>query len=781
MNIKHTLFQNHLGKGLLGAGIVALSLLYAPLADAQGGGQLQSITATKLAGEHVQLELRLSGPAPQPLTFTVNQPARLALDLSNTTLDLAHRKTDISVGAVNSVVAAEAGGRTRVVVNLNTLVPYNISVRGDSVYVILGSGPNDTAVAHANPSNFGPPSVASTPAVKTPEVAPPEVAPKAPEVAVKAPAPAPAPAPAVAKAEPEKQPAAAATPVESAPAGSTAPSGNVLTAVDFHRGSDGTAQVTVDLSDPGIIGNVHNVGSNVVVDFANAQLPKNLVRRMDVTDFATPVQYIDAENTANGARLVIHPSGKFDKLAYQSDNTFSVEFKPISEQVAAQNASLGGKTFSGQKISLNFQNIDVRAVLQILADASGRNIVVSDSVRGNITLRLQDVPWDEALQIILHSKGLALRQYGNVMMIGTATEMAAQSAAESAAQEAEPLESAFIQINYAKAADIAKLLQGDKSLLSSRASVSVDTRTNTLLVQDTASNLDDIRRMIAKLDIPVKQVLIESRIVIANNDFNEALGVKFGATGARAINGNSGLIAVTGNASGANDMVGSAISNIGSSGQQFPVSLPTSLNDQLNVNTPAAGAVGQIGLAILRNNYLLNLELSAMQAEGKGEVVSSPRVITANQSKAHIEQGVQIPYQQAASSGATTVSFKNAVLSLDVTPQITPDNRIIMDLEVHKDSVGQNVSTGTGGSIPSIDTRDVQTQVLVNNGDTVVLGGIYETTKNTTVSKVPLLGDIPLLGWLFRNTITTNNKDELLIFVTPKIVADQNGSAGVGE
>lgn len=756
MNIKH----NHPGisicRGLIGICAMMLALLHTPLAFAQSTGagqnQLQSISATKLTGERVQLELKLSGPAPKPLTFTVNQPARLALDLNDTSLALKNRKTSINVGAVNSVVAAEAGGRTRVVVNLGTLVPYNVITKGDTVYVILGSGPNDTSVAQANPTSFGPASVPTT-----------------------APAAIPVPAPAV--------PTAAASAMTST-AGSAAPvspvSGKSLTAVDFRRGSGGTAQVMVNLSDPSIIGNVHNAGADVVVDFANAHLPAKLVRRMDVTDFATPVQYVDAENTAAGARLVIHPTGKYDKLAYQSDDTFSVEFKPITEQAAARAGGLGGTAYKGQKISLNFQNIDIRAVLQILADASGKNIVVSDSVRGNITLRLQDVPWDEALEIILHSKGLAVRQYGNVMMVGTANEIAAQEAAESAAQEAEPLESAFIQINYAKAADMAKLLQSNASMLSKRASVSVDTRTNTLLIQDTSANLDNIRQMIAKLDVPVKQVLIESRIVIANDDFNSALGVKFGATGARAINGNNGLIAVTGDSTGANTMINSAISNIGLTGQQFPVALP-SLNDQLNVNSPAGAPVGQIGLAILKNNYLINLELSALQAEGKGEVVSSPRVITANQSKAHIEQGVQIPYQQAAASGATTVSFKNAVLSLDVTPQITPDDRIIMDLDVHKDSVGQVVPTGTGGTVPSIDTRDVQTQVLVNNGDTVVLGGVYETTKNTNVSKVPLLGDIPLLGWLFRSSTTTNNKDELLIFVTPKILMDQGGTGNVGE
>ncbi|MGH3525240.1 MAG: AMIN domain-containing protein, partial [Mycobacterium sp.] len=377
---------------------------------------MRSISATKLTGERVQLELKLSGTAPQPLTFTVNQPARLALDLSDTTLDLKNRKISISVGAVNSVVAAEAGGRTRVVVNLTTLVPYNVTTRGDTVYVILGSGPNDTSVAQASPTSFGPVSAAPTPAATVAVVTPPAPAVTTPvaSAVTTPPAAAPVTATPAAPAPVMPTPAAASTSMSATPM-----TGKILSSVDFRRSSGGTAQVMVDLSDPSIIGNVHNSGSDVVVDFADAHLPAKLVRRMDVSDFATPVQYVDAENTATGARLVIHPTGKYDKLAYQSDNTFSVEFKPIAAQAAAQTGSLGGTAYKGQKISLNFQNIDIRAVLQILADASGKNIVVSDSVRGNITLRLQDVPWDEALEIILHSKGLAVRQYGNVMMVGT--------------------------------------------------------------------------------------------------------------------------------------------------------------------------------------------------------------------------------------------------------------------------------------------------------------------------------------------------------------------------
>ena len=730
------------------AGIcLALSLFAGnALAEDQGHNQLTAVTAEKVAGDRVQITLQLAGQPPQPLTFTVNQPARIALDLMDTRLSLKDRKTQVQAGAVNSVVAAEAGGRSRIVINLSTLVPYTTRVEGNNVYVIVGSNPSDTSVTQADVTGFGPQS-AGAPAAS---VAAAPVPPPAPQAAAPTPTP--------------SQPAAAA-----APAGPAAP-GDIAN-VDFRRSPEGAGEVVVSLPNAGIVGNVHQQGSNVVVDFAAAHLPENMVRRMDVTDFATPVQYIDAQNTPNGAQLVIHPSGKFEKLAYQSDDMFSVEFKPPSP---TQQAAGGTKQYEGQKISLNFQSIDVRAVLQILADASGKNIVVSDSVGGNITLRLQDVPWDQALDIIMRTKGLATRSYGNVMMVGTASEIAAQETAEATAQQTqsqvEPLQSAFIQINYAKASDLAALIKGtgDSGLLSKRGNLSVDQRTNTLLVQDTASNIDTIRAMVARLDVAVKQVLVESRIVIANNDFTRDLGVRLGYAGVRQTSGS--LMSVAGNLSGTN-----ALNNPVNGVVTFPTTA-----DALQVNLPAAPASGQIAFSVLRGNSLIDLELSALQSEGQGEVVSSPRVITADQKLAHIEQGVEIPYQQASSSGATTTSFKNAVLSLDVTPQITPDNRVNMDLEVHKDAVGQNVQSATGGSVPSIDTRDVKTTVLVNNGDTVVLGGIYETTQTISTTKVPLLGDLPLLGWLFRNTNTVNDKDELLIFVTPKIL-DQTVATAVGD
>jgi type IV pilus assembly protein PilQ len=751
--------------------LLAAALLALPaVADDQGHNQLQSVSATKLAGDRVQIALTLAAaPASTPLSFTVNQPARIALDLPDTRLGVKDHKTDVQAGMVNSIVTAEAGGRSRVVINLTALVPYTTQVSGNTVYVIVGGSAADTSVASASVSGFGPQqSGASAPAVAAAAVPVPTPAVSAPKPAPQAVAAVPAPI------RQAQAPAPAAA--QMTPAGP-----GQIAQLDFRRTADGGGQILVTLPNPSVVGNVHDQNGALTVDFAGAKLPEDLVRRMDVTDFATPVQYVDAQNTPTGSQIVIHSTGQFEKLAYQSDDTFSVELKPLSQSAQAQAAAK--KSYAGQKISLNFQSIDIRAVLQILADASGKNIVVSDAVNGNITLRLQDVPWDQALDIILRTKGLATREYGNVMMVGTAGEIAAEETAEASAQQSlaqvEPLESAFIQVNYAKAKDLQGLIKGsgENSMLSKRGSATVDERTNTLLVQDTNSNITAIRAMIARLDVAVKQVLIESRVVIANNDFTRDLGARLGYTGARLSSGS--LMSTSGSINGTDAINTGFINGQNATPPTAPFTVPA-ITDRLNVNLPSAPSAGSIAFSVLRGDSIIDLELSALQSEGQGEIVSSPRVLTADQKPAHIEQGVQIPYQQASASGATTTSFKNAVLSLDVTPQITPDERIIMDLEVHDDQVGQNVQSATGGSVPSIDTRDVKTQVLVNNGDTVVLGGIYETTQNVTTTKVPLLGDLPLLGWLFRNQQTQNNKDELLIFVTPKIV-DQAVSTAVGQ
>ena len=502
------------------------------------------------------------------------------------------------------------------------------------------------------------------------------------------------------------------------------------------------------------------------------------MRRLDVMDFATPVSTVDTLKTNLDTRIVISANGKYDQLAYQSDNEFSIEINPVPDKVEeASSLYSESKEYEGQRLTLNFQDIETRAVLQLLAETSGRNIVVSDTVQGNVTLRLRNVPWDQALDIVMTTKGLDMRQNGNVIIVAPAEEIAARETADlearNAISELEPMYSEFLQVNYAKAADLAALIgaAGANSLLSERGSIAVDDRTNTLLVQDTADRLEDVRRMVRALDVPIKQVLIESRIVVVNDDFSRDLGVRLGVTGYRE-NGTDGAAVISGTGTGTDTMVNSIIENLGSTGQITPVQLPV-LTDRYNVNVPIAEAAGRFSLAVLERDYLVDLELTALEAEGRGEIVSTPRVITANQKEARIEQGVEIPYQQSASSGATTVQFKKAVLSLTVTPQITPDNNIIMDLRVHKDNVGDIISTGgLGGTVPSIDTRAVETQVLVENGQTVVLGGIYETERRETVTKVPFLGDIPAVGVLFRSKQLQNDKSELLIFVTPRILEE---------
>jgi type IV pilus assembly protein PilQ len=469
-------------------------------------------------------------------------------------------------------------------------------------------------------------------------------------------------------------------------------------------------------------------------------------------------------------------------LAYQSDNQYTIEIKPSLKRAAADEK----KEYTGERLTLNFQDIDVRSVLQLLADTSGQNIVVSDSVTGNLTLRLQNVPWDQALDIVLRTKGLDKRRQDNVIIIGPTAELAAREKAELAAhkevQELAPVRTEFMQVNYAKVADLAKLIRpsaggtatagggGRNSMLSARGSLSVDERTNTLLVQDTSENLADIRRLVQTLDVPVKQVLIEARIVIVSDTFERDLGARFGVTSAQK-NGSNGLFSVTGNGTGADTMTQSGIANLASSGRVTPVTTPA-LANRYQVNLPAATTNGSIGMSLLGGSYLVDLELSAAQNEGKSETIASPRVITANQKQATIMQGTEIPYQESASSGATTTQFKNAVLSLKVTPLITPDNRVVLDLDISDDSVGQQVTSATGGTVPSIDTRQIITQVLVNDGQTVVLGGVLGTLKSTSANKVPFLADIPILGNLFKSTTKTNNKTELLIFITPKILRE---------
>ncbi|MEN8204676.1 MAG: type IV pilus secretin PilQ [Pseudomonadota bacterium] len=692
--IKHN--THKLLSGILVAGcLFAACIVPVNAADSASGNTLKAVDFAELPGNKTQITLTLSKPAPAPLSFTIDNPARIALDFPDTSNGLEQRSQSIGIGMTESITAVEAQGRTRVVVNLVDMVPYEAHAEGNQVILVVqnaGGEQSDTAA------------IASR-----------------------------------------------------ATGGST----DTINNIDFRRGEDGQGRVIVSLSDPSIPVDMQQQGGKVIVDFYRAQLPEELERRLDVLDFATPVKTIDTYTRGNNVHMVITPMGDYDYLAYQSNNQFTIEVKALTkaEVEASKKDELG---YSGERLSLNFQDIEVRSVLQLIADFTGINVVVSDTVTGSLTLRLKNVPWDQALDIILKTKGLAMRQTGNVMLVAPSEEIAAREKLELESQkqieELEPLYSEFIQVNYAKASDLAGLLKSaDTTLLSDRGMVTTDERTNTLLVQDTAAKLVEIRQMVATLDIPVRQVLIESRIVIASNDFARDLGVKFGLSKRTRFDDDHILVA------------GGQLDNGLEPGEGVPFTgFDIGGKEGLIVDLPVVGATSSIGLAVGRlGSHLLQLELTAMEAEGQGEVISSPRVLTSNQKTAFIQSGTEIPYREASSSGAATTAFKDAVLELKVTPQITPDDRIIMDLDVKKDSVGRVFD-----SIPSIDTNEVSTQVLVDNGETLVLGGIYEQEKSKQVDRVPFFGELPLVDWMFKKTLIKNDKAELLIFITPKIVKE---------
>lgn len=716
LNKMHTQ-TNRLKKSLPSiAGLLIMTWLI-PLTSVQAeeAAYLEDIKFTSLPGDRVQINLSLSGQVAEPTVFTVDEPARIALDFINTKSRLPWRSRRVGMGIIKSVAAIEAGARTRIVVNLVKQSPYNLERNGNELQLTLGSAVVASTTTDAIKSISKLPTSANVPAAATKTRG-----------------------------------------VES---------------VDFRRGDSGEGRVVVTFSDPNVVVDVHEESGKILVDFLNVKLPEAMRQRLDVVDFATPVQTVDTFPDGNNVRLVITPAGEYEHLAYQSENTLTVDVKPITK---AAEAARRKTEYSGEKLSLNFQDIEVRAVLQLLADFSGLNVVVSDSVQGNITLRLKNVPWDQALDIILKTKGLAMRQNGNVLLVAPGEEIAGREKLELEAQkqisELAPLRSELIQVNYAKALELASLLKSpENSLLSERGSVSVDERTNTLLVRDSIDRLDEVRKLVTNLDIPIRQVLIESRIVIADDDFARDLGTRIGMRGTKSgVSGGDVLIGGT-----ANSLVASP-RDIMTSSSTTAITPRPGYDNQFGINLPAIASKGNpasLALGFLKDNTLLNLELSALQTELRGEIVSSPRVITSNQRKAMIEQGTEIPYKEASSSGAATTSFRKAVMSLEVTPQITPDDRIILDIKVNKDSVSEKVQGAEGA--PAIDTNEVQTQVLVDNGETVVLGGIYEQVKQVSKAKVPLLGDIPLIGWLFRSKKEINDKRELLIFVTPKILKEQ--------
>ena len=677
--------------------------------------RLERVETSSLPGDQVEVRLHMSDTAPQPLSFTVDNPARISLDLPDTSIAMPSRRVDVNKGVLDTINAAEANGRTRIVLNVDSLVAYETRLDGNTIVVTLAAAP-------------------------------------------------------AARVEPSSSPALSQVASRSGPqAGSRS-----VSKVDFRRGADGSGRVIVELTDARANADLRQEGGRIVVNFAGAAIADSLLRRLDVVDFATPVTSIDTLRVGDGTRLVIAATGDYEQIAYQTDNLYTIEIKPIVRLPPGLELQ---KEYTGERLTLNFQDIETRAVLQLLADTSGQNMVISDTVQGNVTLRLQNVPWDQALDIVMRTKGLDMRQEGNVILVAPAPEIAAREkellAARNEILELSPLRTEYLQVNYAKATDLAALIKSGagNSLLSERGSVAIDERTNTLLLQDTTDRLTDIRRLVSTLDIPVRQVLIEARIVIVSDDFSRELGVRFGSTFAFDHGGSDG-----GGIVGANGFVTEDDDYILTRASPDPRGTPGFVqgdpSDRYMVNLPVANAAGRLALTLLDSDYLVDLELSAAQAEGRGEIISAPRVITANQKEASIEQGQEIPYQESSSSGATTTQFKKAVLSLKVTPQITPDNRVILDLTVSKDSVGELVSSATGGFVPSIDTREIITRVMVNDGQTVVLGGILETERRDAENKVPWLGDIPVLGHLFKTTTTSDNKDELLIFVTPKILRE---------
>ncbi len=674
------------------------TLLWSTLSQAN---VLKDVQVTDAGDAETELVLVLEEPvSPRPVSFTTATPPRIVMDLPHTSNGLKRYKPFMATGPVKNMQVVEARGRTRLIFDLTRILPYDVRTEGNRVYLALNKVPTATPMATDAVLDLG-----------------------------------------------------------------DRPASPAITDIDFRRGEKGEGVVEIRFSKEGVVADVRKVGDRIIADFRGVKLPPHLEQRFDVTDFATPVTAIDGYAKEGGAELIVTAVGPYEYKLYQSDDRMSIRVHELKKE-KKEKLERKTKRYTGERLSLDFQDIEVRAALKIIADFTNQNIVASDSVTGNITLHLKNVPWDEALDIILTTKGLGVRRRGNVILVAPAEEIAAREKFEMEnqrkQQELAPLMSETIQVNYAKAADIAALFKKPEN---SRGSISIDERTNRILVTDTYENIQKMRARVAELDVPVRQVMIESRIVIANNDFSRNLGARFGITAA-AKNGGNGIIGSTGSSAGTDTMVNSALDNLQGGGGPLPVNMP-SLGDRYNVNLPVINPAGKFALALLGKDYLLDLELSALQMEGRGEVLSNPRVITSNRSEAVIEQGVEIPYQQATSSGATSVSFKKAVLSLKVVPQITPDDRIIMDLNVTKDSVGQ-VFNG----VPSINSREVKTQVLVRDGDTVVLGGIYEQTRSKEVDSVPLLGDLPIVGALFRQTRKVDDKAELLIFITPKIIRE---------
>jgi type IV pilus assembly protein PilQ len=710
---------------------LTLVLSFGACASALAQNAIQSVNSSLQAGSEV-VRIELSEPLTAvPAGFAIQTPPRIAIDLPGVSNALGKSTVEVNQGNVRTVNVASAGERTRLVLNLKKAANYRAEIQGKTLLLVLDGAPPEEAMA-----GVGAAGAASAPA-----------------------------------------------PVHFAPSLNRNPL--ALKDIDFRRGNDGAGRVVVELPNNQVGVDIRQQGQTLVVEFLRSTLPENLRRRLDVTDFGTPVQSVTTSQNGDRVRMMVEPRGNWEHSAYQSDNQFVLEVRP---QKVDPNKLTQGPGYAGEKLSLNFQNIEVRALLQVIADFTNFNVVTSDTVTGNVTLRLKDVPWDQALDIILQAKALGLRKSGNVILIAPKDELNAKEKVELEAKAQiaalEPLRTQAFQLNYAKAADIANGLTGQSTgggsggstntrILSPRGSVIFETRTNQLFISDVPSKLQEVQDMIAKIDIPVRQVLIESRIVIADDTFGRSLGVKLGATDLRGIRGGLPGYGVGGDN---RISVGGNLNAVGAQTLQTTGGL--TYTDTNFVNLPAApqggfdAATFALSLFGAGSNRFLNLELSALEADGKGKIVSSPRVITADQQKALIEQGEEIPYQVATSSGATSVQFRKASLKLEVTPQITPEGSVILDVDVTKDSRG--TSAGSAGF--AINTKHVQTKVLVENGGTVVIGGIFEQNQREDVSKVPFLGDVPYLGNLFKTRTTSNSKTEMLIFLTPKVVTDRSAA-----
>ncbi|MEH6567600.1 MAG: type IV pilus secretin PilQ [Halioglobus sp.] len=675
----------------------------------QAAPSVTNIEFSSRPGSKFEIRLDFDETPPDLKAYTIEKPARIAIDFPNTKSALDAKRYSLPYGNATGVIVLESGDRTRLVVNLVKMVPYQTRVEGTSIYVVVGQdGGSDYMKPMTDPNRLA------------------------------------------TKVEPVRE-------VRSE-----------ISDLQFQRTGDGEGRLMLDLTDPTVDVNVFSEGGDIKVQFVDTTVPERLMRRYDVTDFATPVNSIDVNTTERGATLTLKATGEYDYLAYQTDGQYVLSVKPLSKREIERRKD--EFTYVGDRISLNFQDIEVRAVLQLIADFTELNLVASDTVSGRITLRLQNVPWDQALELVLKTKGLDKRQNGNVLMVAPAAEIAErerqQIEANRSIAELAPLQSEFLRVRYASATSIVGLFQAGSeeggSLISSRGSVIVDPRTNSLIITETAAKLAEIRDLIELVDIPIRQVMIEARIVIAQSDLQKELGIEWGG-GYLDPDKNGNILSVSGDT---NNVIGLNDSVI--NGTTPSINYPGSLLVDLGV----ASATSGFAVGFTSNDLYLTAELSALEAAGDGEVVSQPKVITGDKQQATIKSGTEVPYQESSSSGETTTSFKEAVLKLDVTPNITPDDRILLDLIINQDSVGDLVPSGQGGVIPSIDTTELTTQVLVGNGETVVLGGVFKTEDIERISKVPFLGDIPYVGAFFSNQTNSHTKTETLIFITPRILAD---------